>query len=1109
MNLNIHAHAIRSKNVTTLHGRGSHPLIKLLIMKLIILLTVGFSLHVSANALGQHITLSVKEASFKNVLQSIQRQSGYSFIMARDLLEQAGPVTIDVRNEDINEVLPQLFEMQPFTYEVNGNLIKVIAKSYSSNPTLQQNIIRGQVTDTLGNPLEGVIVEVTETGRQAVTDRNGEFELDGVIPSQILNFRLLGYQSFQTRADRPIINAMLRIVYSELDETIVIAYGTTTKRLTTGNISKVKGADIARQPVNNPLLALQGNIPGIYLSSRNGLPGSNVKVRIQGTNSLANGNEPFYVIDGVPYLSQSIPAIATAHISEGISPLNFLNPSMIESIEILKDADATAIYGSRAANGAILITTKKGYDGPTRINFRVESGMGKISQKLKLLNTQQYLEIRRMAFNNDSKEPGSTDYDLNGTWDMDRYTDWQEELVGGTARYSDAMASISGGNSYTNFTLNAGYRKEGSVFPDDLADTKSSAQFNLSHQSNNGKFRVQLSVNFMNDNNELSRSDFYSTALSLPPNAPALYTPDGSLNWEVLPNGNSTWTNPLRSYESPYRNKTKNLISNAVIKYTILDGLEIASSFGLNQLRSKQRINTKIGYFSPTSRPNQQRISDISDTEYSGWLFEPTATYKRSFPWGTIEILLGGTFQESLNEQLRLDTRGYSSDELLDNTGSASTISVRTATINEYRYAAIFGRLNYNWNKKYILNINTRRDGSSRFGPESRFHTFYSIGGAWIFSEEEWLKNNISLLSFGKIRSSYGTTGNDQIGDYTYINLYNSYNVGVPYQGQVGLSPAGHFNPYLAWEKTSKFNLGIDLGFLNEKISFSTNYFVNQSSNQLVSTQLPNITGFNAIKTNLPATIRNTGIELVIATQQFDSKIFGWSTNVNFTKPNNKLISFPNLDENLYYNSVFAIGYPVEIFKGFIYSGINSTTGLFEYIGANGEPTSSPVSATDRNAIMDTSPKFYGGLQNTLRYKNLELNFLMQFVSQKAKDYLVGQFPGIMGNQPASIIEKIWRKEGDIAELPKVSTTILPGSLQSSSSNVEFTDASFIRLKNVSLAFELPEKWKSPLKIQNARLYCSGQNLFTFTKFTMDPETKNYTSLPTLRMLTFGIIAGF
>ncbi len=1098
----------------------------LLVMKLTVLLLTVAILNVSAKGFSQNVTFSGENVSIERIFKELKKQTGFSVFYTRSVIANAKPITLAVKEKPLEDFLKAIFTDQPFGYSIRDKNIIVSVLTADLSPRLNLSFaippITGIVRGPDGQPLMGANIIIKGTRRGATTKADGSFSIEAK-PGEVIVISSIGYATREINiGNNDAIGAInLTLSDSKLDEVQIIAYGTTTQRLSTGNISTVKAADIEKSPVNNPLLALQGRVPGVFITQATGLPGSGVTVRVQGQNSITKGNDPFYIIDGVPYSSQLLPSLTGVLGNSGGAdgnPLNFINPLDIESIDVLKDADATAIYGSRAANGAILITTKKGKAGQTKVDFYAQSGVGQVGKKLKLLNTQQYIAMRKEAISNDGLTPDpNSDFDLT-YWDQNRYTDWQKELIGGNAHYTDVQGSVSGGTASTQFIVGGNFHKETTVFPGDFADKKGSLHFNLNHSSNNQKFRFSLSENYLYDVSNLTSIDYTLQAMLLSPNAPALYDSLGNINWAPLPNGNSTYiyyfSNPAVYGLTRYDNTTNNLVSHADASYEILNGLILKSSLGYTRMESDEVSIFPQTYFPPEYKNFNFRGASYSNKKATGWIIEPQLTYKIKRDFGALDFLLGSTFQQNNNYLISFNGSGYSNDAQLDNIQAASKVDIGNSIQSQYNYSALFGRINYNYDDRFLLNLSARRDGSSRFGPENLFNNFYSAGAAWLFSNEKWIKNRVAFIDFGKLKASYGTSGNDQIGDYSFMSLYNTYKPDVAYGGGTGLIPKGLSNPVLQWEASRKINLGIDLGFLNDRILLNLNYYRNRSSNQLLSYSLPVITGFGGISRNFDAKVQNSGWEMTLNTENFRSKNFSWSSSLNVTINKNKLLKFPGLQTSTY-KDYLVVGQPLGILKAFRYAGIDPQNGVYQFYAADGTITVNPSDPEDKTILINTTPKFYGGFHNAVSYKRFALDFLFQFVKQIgiSSDQRFGRFfPGAPENEPVSVLNH-WSKPGDNGRIQKFTTndfTIFEQQSLAENSNEFYTDASYIRLKNLSLSYTLPSSVVSKIHIQNIRVFIQGQNLLTITRFpALDPETGGSGSLPPLRVITAGIQLSF
>jgi len=1092
----------------------------LMVMKLIIFIITITCIQVSARSYGQLVTLDAHNTELPKVFTDIQHQTGYRFFWeGRDLSQTK--VTLQLKNVQLADALDQLFSSLPYTYAIEKKSIVVSEKQPTFIDKLKNKVeaivnnidVRGRVVGEDGQPLGGATVQVKDGNNTTATDPNGFFTLSNVDPNATLVISFIGYDKLEVKVKAQLGTIKLAVAQSKLDEVQVIAYGQTTQRLSVGNVSTVSSKTIEQQPVQNPLLALEGQAPGVFITQNSGMPGAGVTVRVQGINSLANGNDPLFVVDGVPYPGQNLSTtigsiLGKSGVGNGYgSPLSYINPADIESISVLKDADATAIYGSRAANGAILITTKKGKAGQTKVDFNAQQGWGTVAHFIPLLNTQQYLQMRQEAAVNDGTtlSLANGDYDVL-LWDKTRYTNWQKVLLGATAQYANYGVNISGGTTNTQYLVGSNFNRQTSVFPTNNADERGSLHFSLNTASENHKFKLQLTGSYLSDNNQLPQGDPTSSiVLSLPPDAPPLYNPNGSLNWQEY-NGAGSWSNPLAIFNRSYQNKTNNLIGNAVVSYEFFPGLQLRANFGYNNLQTDETYEFPLSAIDPafqSVRGANGRRAQYSYNTSSSWIAEPLAEYTRQIARGKLDVLLGGTFTQQNSNGFNLNGQGYNSDALLGDLRSAATLTAGTSQYAEYKYDAVFGRLNYNWNDKYIIDLNARHDGSSRFGPDSRFHDFWSAGLGWIFSEENWVKSSLPFLSFGKLRGSYGTTGNDQIGDYRYLNLYRSINITVPYQGQVGLQTTNLPNPYLQWEETHKLQAGIDLGFFKDRILLAANYVRNRSSNQLAGIPLPFITGFSNIAGNVPLTLENKAWELSLSTINIKGKDFSWRTNINFTLPENKLIAQPA-------NGVYFIGKSPFLVPVFHFLGVDPQTGVYQFAGAQG-PTSNPSTNTDQTVFVNTAlPQYYGGIGNTLTYKQFSLDFFFQLVRRTMPVY-IGQFvPGASDNNvPATVLSR-WQQPGDITNIERYNQD---GSLYTQWNDLQNSDAGYqnfvyLRLKNLSLSYQVPTDLLRRAHIQNLRVFLQGQNLLTFSKYQgLDPETGN-SVLPPLRMITAGINLG-
>ncbi len=1114
-----------------------------LAMKCTIILLLAACLQVSANGHAQTISVKLRDIPFEKALKEISQKSGYGLFYLQEQIKEAKPVTISKENVDVKDVLNELFKEQPLKYEITNKTIVVSPKeakkgvkeikegmSVEEVPAFPPSdiTVKGRVTNDNGEPVPGASVLIKGTKRGTSADANGNFTLTNVDENATLVISGANIESVEMKVQgRTELSVRVKMKISELEEVIVgKGYYEEKQKYSVSNVTRISSADIEKSPVNNVMLALQGRVPGLDITQLTGNNGGAVKIRIQGENSIANGNNPLIIVDGVPY-PMELPAndfIDNMLGSQYGSPLSFINPNDIESIDILKDADATSIYGSRAANGAILITTKKGKPGKMKLNVNLQQGWSSVARFMDVLDRRQYLDMRYEALRNSNLIP--TDRSGQGSgysyapdltiWDTTRYTNWQKELIGGTAQFTNYNASLSGGSSQANYIVGLTYSRNTDVYPGNHALNSGALHFSINTASLNQKFKMQLTGNYTINQNTLPSTDLTSAAIRLAPVAPSLILSD-TINWAPDALGMDTWDNPLaNTYHAKIKSQARTINNNLTLNYELMPGLELRSQFGFNQIVSESSRQLPLVSIRPSLRPTRVRAANFDNSTAFNYIIEPQVNYSKRSEKLQINALVGATIQQSITSNNNTNADGYNSDLLLNGLAGATTA---TTYLNKsfYKYTAAFMRFGIILKDQFMLNLTGRRDGSSRFGEKRRFHNIGSVGLGWIFSEMKFIKSNTPFLNFGKLRMSYGTTGSDQVQDYSFLssNLSNGSASDILYQGLPSYYAAGLLNPYLHWEETRKWQLGIDLGFLKDRIQISLTYARNRSSNQLIRQTIPDITGFSQISINLPATLQNTNIELSLRTVNIKNRNLTWKSSINLTIPNNKVIAFPDI-QNTPYSTPFqgiVVGQPRGIIWLNRYRGVDPLSGSILLQDASGNPSR----FGSYTQFVSLLPKFYSGFENTITYKNLSISFLLQPVNQlgtRAFDFWNGaQYPGYfsrgMGNQPINVLNR-WQKPGDQGNIPLYSanTTNLP-SIPTSDAYYS-PNASFVRLKNLSISWELPSTICKKLGLQSGRIYGQGQNLFSFTKFSgLDPENQSSTSLPPLRTWTFGLNVGF
>ena len=1127
-------------------------------MKLTALMLFLAFMQVSASTLAQKVTLSERNASLTTIFEQIRNQTGYDFAYTTATIKAARPVTIDVKNEDLSEVLDRIFSGQPLNYTIGNKSVVVSIKDVSFLDQLSDKVktvlnlpteISGTVTDTLGHPLVGASVSIKGKNLITQTDSKGNFSFPNMPQgSYTLVVSYIGYEKLETRITNTgkyeHLAFALRLAISPLDQVRVIAYGTDSRRFSVGSVSTVTAADIEKQPVNNPLLALQGQAPGLTVTATSGIPGSQVLVQVRGQNSLNMHqdnpyqnptkpyDQPLFIIDGIPFASQNnnvnqfASLVAAQSVSgginpglTGISPFGNIDPADIESISILKDADATSIYGTQGSNGVILITTKKGKSGPTTFDLNVNTGFNSVGRPVQLLNTQQYLQLRKDAYAADGVTPVNNPNNYLGyapdltIFDQNKYTNWQKVIYGQNTTNTDVHGSLSGGSATNTFLISTGYNRSSYNYPGDFADQRYTLHSNIHHNSQDYRLSVDLTTDFGYDQNN-SAGFGGGTDIVLPPNLPDLLGPSGNLLWNYK-GVDLTSYNFYSSLKEPTNLQNYNLNTAFHISYKLFDGLSIGATLGYNRNTTDEH-SIDPGVAQNPAYVNRQ--ANFSANTFQTVNIEPQINYNKNVGKGIFSALIGSTYKKNTNNSTYTTGQGYSNDNFLGSINSAPTVAAIDG-YNIYKYSAGFARLNYIYDSEFIINLTGRRDGSSNFGPGRQFGNFGSVGAGWIFSEEKLFKKSSSILSYGKISGSYGTSGSDGVAAYQYQSLYQSFPTYLPnFQGVRPSFPSNLYNPDYSWATKKSLNLALDLGFFNNRLLFNATYYRERENNQLVNYPLSIQTGFSTVLGNLDATVQNQGFEFAINSTNIKSKAFTWKSNFNISFNRNKLLAFPDL-ANSSYASTYQVGQPTSIIYGYRYKDVNPQTGLFEFYTKNGTVTSNPAygpvsTGGDEIPIGNLQVKYSGGLGNTFTYKQFSLYIFCQFSSRNAPNYLAEIYTNQLGlayNQPVAVLNNYWKAPGDVTQLQRLASSYgsaaIGAAIRFPQSSGAYSDDTYLRIKTASLSYQLPNTLLNKVHIKAASVFVNGQNLLTFTNYKVgDPETPGvFTSFPIQRIVAFGL----
>ena len=952
-----------------------------------------------------------------------------------------------------------------------------------------QGLITGHITDVrTGEPLSGASVIVkSEKGKGVVTDIDGNFSLKTKVEAPLtLRVEYVGYRAIDVDVydfEEPV-EIQLIDNSNRLNEVVVLGYTQVKRQNLTGSVASVKGADIASTAASGFNEQLQGQAAGVIISGSSGTPGSGVFVRLRGTTSINAGNDPLYIIDGVPINSQPLQSIANG--GQTINALSDLNPNDIEKIEVLKDANATAIYGARGANGVVLVTTKRGNKGQkTRVSFNAEYGFAKAAKLWDLASGPETAQILNEAWINDGKDPSLVPYRSKESGGLglpeEQNTYDRQSAIFRTAAIQNYNLAISGGNERTRFYIGAEYTdQEAIVRTQDFS--RLGLRVNLDHDINKNVSlstgtslqwtRRSLSRIANSPKGILQASVHHSTLLN-PYNEDGSYARYGIFDniYALIENSNHH-TYGLRT------------VDNVSLLWKIISGLQFKSTVSLdyNNYREKRYFNTQLADGQPNG--SAEDATAINYTITAEQLLNFNKDIKKIH---SIAAFLGNSVQYTGLRTQDIKGSGFP-DNALQELASAAITTGQTA-FSSYSLVSFFGGANYSLLNRYALDVNLRADASSRFGKNNRWGLFPSIGASWTISEESWLKN-AKFIDGLKIKASIGWTGNQNIDDFASLGLWNG---GGVYNDQSGVLHTQLANPELKWETTRQWNVGLEGSFLNGRISFEVDVYNKYTYDLLLSTPIPGKTGFSSTYSNL-GEMSNKGVEFQITTKNIQKKDFTWETSFNIAHNANLIerlpVSFSQYDRDWVR---LEEGKPMYSFWLYKQLYVDPQTGNAVYDDVNDD---SKITVADRQIVGDAWPDFTGGLRNAFRWKNIDLSLFFYF-SVGNDVFNMNRFfqehGGMRGTNWGLLKSQMdrWQKPGDVTDIPKASTLAnADGSSNNGFASSRFLeDGSFLRLRNVSLGYTFPKKLVAKAGIERLRIYVNATNLFTITGYSgADPE---------------------
>ncbi len=1107
---------IHAKGYIPFHTRISRgTLFKILCMKLSIVLSLFFCLQVTGNTIAQTVDLNVKGASIKSVLLTIQKQTDYSFVVKEELLEKAQPVTVNIQRINITEALAILFASQPFDYDIKSRVIILKEKKESRKSTstnirtdgLQQDPIRGRVADEEGEPLIGATIRVKGTAFFVTSDREGKFELPASYKDATLQILYVGYTTRELRAQLAN-NIVLQKDELLLDEVIAVAYGTQKKSSVTGSIATLKGAELTTVTTPNVNAMLQGKVAGVQVLNTSGRPGEAAIIRIRGKSSLGGDNtiEPLWVIDGV---------VSGAGAQ--------LNPNEIESISVLKDASASALYGSRATNGVILVTTKSGRVGENTISANVKFGTARQHLgNFRLMNGPElydYTVAMRGALND---YPWLNDKDEL----LSHNTDWFDYATQTGIVQNHSVSHTMGTEKIRNFLSLDYYKESGTVKGYDFE--RFSFRDNIDY-SFNDKLKVHLKLAGSYRDFDDRQHSLESAMNYLPWDYPI--NPDGTIRTgkEAGLGTASDWhgrdmSNYLYNNQYDYmKNKQIGINGNFGFDYRITTGLTFESNNSIGF-----RMERQLGYSDPRSIGSEATGGQIENRSYLTTTRYTNQLLRFDHVFNTlhhVSAFLGYEYSDYMYESTNATGQSIPIDsEVLDVAAKAYAVG---GTKSENATQSVYFNTNYVYDSKYSAQFSFRRDGSSKFGSENRYGNFWTIGAAWSVDKENFLKE-VSFVDFLKLRFSHGSIGNSSsLGNYSYLSVYalNTNYVGIP-----AAFPNILGNPGLTWEKGYETNFAID-GSLFQRLNFTVEYYIKNTSDLLYSRKLSALTGYNSRFENVGA-LRNNGIEVNLSGDIISKADWTWSAGVNFGYNKNRITDLANNGADQFpddtSNKIFRVGEDRDTYYLPEWAGVDVYTGAplwYAYDKITGERSVVTNRANATTVLAGSAtPKYSGGIQTSLTYKQVTLSAIGAFAGGNKIYHYARQFYDNDGAYPTYNSMSLtsnsswvrWQQPGDIATHPQAVSGGNNGSNERSTRYLE--DGSYFRLTNVTLTYDIFDKLLQKARLKNAQLYISGENLWTLTKFSgadveagIGKSNGDYATdiYPSVRRFSVGINFGF
>ncbi|HZL11273.1 MAG TPA: TonB-dependent receptor [Prolixibacteraceae bacterium] len=1103
-------------------------------MKLTTFLLLAMFLQVSAGVFSQtngRLNLKAERETVTQILKQIEDQTEFRFLYNSNNINVERKTDIDCKSKNIEEVLDLLFSGTNVKYRsFNSNYVLYTDEDAFTGSVQQQKTVSGKVTDSSGSSLPGVSVVVKGTINGTITDTNGNYSLSSVPGNASLQFSFIGMKTQEIAiSGKTVIDITLEQETIGIDEVIAIGYGSQSKRNVTGSVETVNFSKLSEIPAGQITQKLQGQLAGVQINQTTGKPGQGMSVRIRGQASILAGSDPLYVVDGFPI----------------VGDISSINPNEIESISVLKDAASTSLYGSRAANGVVLITTKSAKMGESNISISAYTGFQQVPQKGRpdMMNATEFGYFKKESY----EDLGQTVPDIfKDPEKLGQGYDWYDAMLR-VAPIHDYNVIINSKNEKFSVSVVGGYFSQDGVL------------LNSDYE----RFSFRSNVEYkLNDRVKAGFNVAPSYSINNTPNTDGLFFMGGGiinnalLTWPMLPYENEDGSLPLIAYlpgisafpapnwyrslqEITNKTKTNRLLSNGFLELEVIDGLKLKSSINVEMGQSLfNNFNPSTASIGFASLPPITASALKSNNQFVTWLNENIATYKKSINDHNFELLVGYTAQQYKGEYSQIRTTNFPDDRISTIQSAINIDRPNTySDIQEWSLVSYLSRLTYNYKGKYLLTGAIRLDGSSRFGSNNKWGNFPSVSAGWIVSDEKFM-SDVKPISFFKLKASYGITGNNNIGNYTqYANVNNTTNTVFGSTVASGAAVVSLSNSDLGWETTSQLDIGFELGILENRVRLNYDYYSKKTTNLLYNLSVPRESGFSSITSNV-GSLKFWGHEFSVYSDNLRGKL-KWNTNFNIAFSDNKVLELSNLSDRIYGDwdrTITKVGGRIGQFYGLIWDGVyenqqdfdnspkhtNSQVGTIKFRDTNGDKKITYGGDEDDRVIMGNPfPKFIYGLTNSFVYENFDLSIVAS---------------GSYGNKIASLMDEgttnldgvfnvlkevknRWRSEANPGD-GRYGKTTAATDMERAWFNSRFVqDGSYLAIKNITLGYNVPVKNNNI--VRSVRLYSSVQQAFVFTKYKgANPEVTtspggqpasalnqgmDYSAYPVPRTFTFGV----